>query len=179
MNISKVIELIELSICVVKQRTFTLKSMSKGGAVAPMVDLKIQRHCAFDTFVSRVDQRVKHSSGLAIHQSAKPVPDPRKAEPYVPPKVPKTKYYKEVERQYRERQNEDPIAIRNREAKKMVAKELEQRLRIYQAAGRRGLYHYTPCEELDQVDVAPDTEAMAMFRFRLAVGPMPWDSFDE
>lgn len=146
--------------------------MSKGGAVAPMVDLKIQRHCAFDTFVSRVDQRMKHSSGLAIHQSAKPVPDPRKADPYVPPKVTKTKYYREVERQYKERQKEDPIAIRNREAKKMVAKELEQRLRIYQAAGARGLYNYTPAEDLDQVDVPPNAQQMAMFRYRLAVGVM-------
>ena len=152
--------------------------MSKGGAVAPMVDLKIQRHCAFDTFVSRVDQRMKHSSGLAIHQSARPVPDPRKADPYVPPKVTKTRYYKEVERQYKERQNEDPMAIRNREAKKNIEKWLKDKLRLHQAVGNRGLHHYTPAEELDIVDVPPNAEEMAMFRFRLAVGPLPWESFD-
>lgn len=144
-------------------------------AVAPMVDLRVERHCAFDTFVSRVDQRTKHSSGLAIHTSSRQIPDVYEAEPAPRYSFPKSRFYKQVENAYKRRNEEDPKVRRNREARAAVAKELEERLRTYQMNERRGPYEIE--SNLSEVDVPPDPRRMALFRYLMAVGPTPAQLF--
>lgn len=147
-------------------------AMSK--AVAPMVDLKIERHCPFDTFVSRVDQRTRHASGLAIHGSARPVPDPRKEAAFQMKKVPKTRCYKEVQQQYKDRVLEDPQLVRNREARANAVKLVEDRLRAYQKKSLRDLVEP---HKLDCVDLPPNPQEMAIFRYSRIVGPPPCELF--
>ena len=149
--------------------TFSIfASMAK--AVAPMVDLRVERHCAFDTFVSRVDKRTKHSSGLAIHNAARQIPDLMEREPERR-QVIKSKFYKKVEEAYKKRNEEDPRAKRNREARAAAAKNLEERLRNYQMMERKGPYEIYP--NLSEVDIPPDPRRMALFRYLMAVGPTP------
>lgn len=149
--------------------------MSTNKSVAPIVNVKIQRHTAFDTFVTQVDKRAKNSSGLAIHPNAE-IMDVSHHHNIGGP-LHKSKYYLEYERQLKERGKGDPILEQNRKKKVEVQKELEQRLRTYQRKASKGRYDiYT---DIEVVDVPPDPIRMAQFRYLMAVGDaLPCRLFD-
>jgi type IV secretory pathway VirB4 component len=144
-------------------------------AVAPIPDLKVQRHCAFDTFVSRVDQRTKHASGLAIHVSNPTDPAPRR--PLAARDLPKSQYYLQIEREIKDRAKGNQDLKRNQEAKKHVAQEIDQMLRNFQKTKAKNTGQIS--SNLWPVDIPPDPQLMAQFRVRWLVGPSSKELFPE
>jgi hypothetical protein len=143
-------------------------------AVAPIADLKVQRHCAFDTFVSRVDQRTKHSSGLAIHVStATDIPPQRTLTRREPQK---STYYLQIERDIEEKRKGNQTLKRNQDAKKKAAGEITRRLRNYQKTRAKSVYKFSTYPEFE-IDLPPDPKLIALFRVRWMVGPPPCDIF--
>jgi hypothetical protein len=142
-------------------------------AVAPIPDHKVQCHCGFDTFVARVDQRAKHSSGLAIHESS----STQFREAPAPPKpLPKSKFYREVERAFRDRNKPDPAVQRRVSARKEVGKKLVEGLRTEQQ--KRMKKNCAICLELGVVEVPPDPVRLAQLGYRALVRLTPDGLFD-
>ena len=130
--------------------------------IAPISDPKVTRHCEFDTFVTRVDKRIKHASGLAIHKNPENVPNNNIPYQTRPP-IHKSKFYLQQEREMKLRNIPDQQLIRNQKAKKEVAKELESRLRQYQKKGAKGEYFLDI--NCNVIDIPPDPREMAFFRY--------------
>lgn len=130
--------------------------------IDPISDPKVTRHCEFDTFVTRVDKRMKHASGLAIHKNPENVPNNNISYRSRPP-IHKSKFYIQQEKEMKLRKIPDQQIIKNQEAKKKVAKELESRLRQYQKKGAKGEYFLDI--NINQIDIPPDPREMAFFRY--------------
>jgi hypothetical protein len=140
--------------------------------IAPIPDLKVQCHCALDTFVSRVDQRAKHSSGLAIHN------------PQAPPAAPgrmrrefshKSQFYLAAEKAYSERGKPDEALLRNIARRKEAAKKLDKMRK--RAVKKRGRWSVARASDLPFVDVEPDPILMAEFRYRFLIKFTPHELF--
>jgi hypothetical protein len=140
--------------------------------VAPIPDLKVQCHCTLDTFVSRVDQRAKHSSGLAIHEPP-PQPSASFAPGAKPP--PKTKFYLAAEKEYKDRGKPNEVMLRNLARKKAVGEKIERRVR--KAAKQRGRWSLVKANDCPSVDVVPDPVRMAQFRYKWLVKFSPEELF--
>jgi hypothetical protein len=140
--------------------------------VAPIADLKVQCHCAFDTFVSRVDQRVKHSSGLAIHDA--PLQPLNSAAQRTEPRH-KSKFYKAAEKAYNERGKPNQELLKNLARKKAIGAKLAKR--VQRAAKQRSRWGLVKVENCPHVDVPPDPIRMAQFRYRFLVQFTPEELF--
>jgi len=140
--------------------------------VAPIPDHGVKCHCGFDTFVARVDQRAKHSSGLAIHESAQQnaLARPRPQRP-----IPKSENYRRVEEAFKNRNKPDPDVLRRVRARKEVGNELERRLKAAQKKQRHKNLDFTFDTEV--VDVPPDPARLAQFAYRALVRFTPDELF--
>ncbi|OHT02064.1 hypothetical protein TRFO_30944 [Tritrichomonas foetus] len=142
----------------------TLKNMAD--EIAPMIDSKVTRHCEFDTFVTRVDKRMKHASGLAIHKNAENIPTTVSKQVKPPTRsLHKSKFYKQQVNALKDRKKE--VVDKNSIAKRKVAQELESRLRAYQKREAKG--EYALIMEVDTIDIPPDPQEMAFFRYCLVM----------
>ena len=80
--------------------------------ITPILDPKVTRHCEFDTFVTRVDKRMKHASGLAIHKNPENViPNNYSYQQKVP--IHKSKFYIQQEKEMKKRKLPDQQLISN------------------------------------------------------------------
>lgn len=134
--------------------------------IAPIMDPKITRHCEFDTFVTRVDKRMKHASGLAIHKNSEnKSSNSSRRKPQN--QLHKSKYYLQHEQELKNRNIPNPNAERNKQAKKEIAQELQSRLRQYQKRETRG--EFSLVFNCHTIDIPPDTREMAFFRYCVAM----------
>ena len=134
--------------------------------ISPLIDTKVQRHCEFDTFVSRVDKRMKHSSGLAIHRNVENVPNETVGSRQMKP-MHKSKFYRQQVREMKERIERKPEPDRNLLAKKEVENELLSRLRQYQKRQAKGEFSFI--RDIGVIDCPPDPKLMARFRYPIGI----------
>jgi hypothetical protein len=136
----------------------------KKNSVAAVVNLKVERLCGIDEFVSSVDRRTKHASGLAIHHLTSDLM--LEAPVFVSrPPPPKTKFYLQAEQEMKNKGQPDPVLIENLKRRKAAARELEGRLRSFQNIGAKKIQSH-----LNEIDIPPDPDAMARFRFTSVLG---------
>jgi hypothetical protein len=147
-----------------------VNSMAK--AVAPIPDHKVQCHCGFDTFVTRVDQRAKHSSGLAIHESLS-TPVREAAAPSR--RFAKSTFYRETERAFKDRNKPDPAVLRRISGRTEVGKKFVNRMRAEQQKMTKK--KYTICLQLGVVEVPPDLVCIAQFGYHSLVRLTPDELF--
>ena len=146
-----------------------IKRMSK--EVVIKSDVKISRHCELNRFVDRVSTRLKHSSGLAIHndidiQAIPPNQEENKAFVFKP--VHKSKYYLQVENEYKNRGKPDPAIARNIAARKAVEKKQLEKLERHRRMNNPiDKFHYS------EVTIAADPRRIAELRHLYLVGSLP------
>jgi len=154
--------------------------MSK--AVAPISDHLITRHCGFDQFVSRVDKRAKHSSGLAIHQNIPQVSlsPSKKDEPvkFDSSNLHKSKYYMDAQEEFQNRGKPDPNLEKNILAKKEAQDVVKTQLESYKtkkAVAERMAVQKSKrlYSNIGTVSIPPNNREIALFRHMKIVGSIP------
>lgn len=131
--------------------------------------IKITKHCELDQFVSMVDQRIKHSSGLAIHTH--PAIPAIASKPQQNYQFPKSSHYKRVEEQYKQRAMPDPMLVRNIGAKEQAKQLTNMRLKQYQKNKLKGNLSLT--FDLEVLSIPPDPKRIAQLRHLYFVGSFP------
>ena len=134
-------------------------------------DVKISRHCELNRFVDRVSTRLKHSSGLAIHNDIDIqaiAPNQMEGANFVQKPFHKSKFYIQAQEEYKNRGKKDPELIKKAAIRKSF---LDQKndLKRYQENMRCG--HL----DLDVVSftIPMDPRRIAEIRHLYFVGCLP------
>ncbi|EAY01279.1 hypothetical protein TVAG_395260 [Trichomonas vaginalis G3] len=134
-------------------------------------ELRITRHCELNRFVALVDQRAKHSSGLAIHQDIIPCKtDFQNKNQNKVANIEKSKYYRQAEENYKNRGKPNPDLIRNINAKKEASEKTKKNLKQYQ---RKLLQGTKTVQSFEVASQQPDARTLAIIRHLYLVGALP------
>ena len=142
-------------------------------------EAKISRHCELNRFVDRVSTRLKHSSGLAIHDDidifAIPSNQPEN-NAFIQKPVHKSKYYQQVEEEYYRKRNPDRTQFEiNREARRKVEQEQLEKVHRYREALKFKNAFAHLYIDVVSFSIDPDFRRMAAFRHLAIVGSLPTD----
>lgn len=133
--------------------------------------VKITRHCELNKFVALVDQRAKHSSGLAIHENVYDCKEGLMKSNVEPKKVPyKSENYLRVQQQYENRGKPNPDLIRNQKAIKQAKDVTKSALKKYQKVRQQGTKTFNSVEIFDE---SPNPRKLAIIRHLYLVGSLP------
>lgn len=136
-------------------------------------DVKISRHCELNRFVDRVSTRMKHSSGLAIHENVEifavnPELQVSKDSPILSSR--KSEFYVKAKNEYKNRGKPDPQIQRNIDAKNAEKERQRKILEKYKKEMMKGGYQICYFENVSD---APDPKLIAMRRHLYLVGSLP------
>ena len=159
----------------VYKKEISNKSMSKDSH--PPKNVKITCMCNIDQFIARVDQRTKHSSGLAIQHNVfnTIIPETTYENTYFtkPENIVSyhSHYYHQAAQETKEKRRPNNQEFRQKQEKQDQVKSfLKNQLDIYKTEKKHGMFSIVRGET---VIIDPDPKEMAKFRHTQMFGAFP------
>lgn len=148
--------------------------------ISPPSNIKVTRMCNFDEFISSVDRRIKHSSGLAIQLNVinTIIPDIEPNSLFKSENISyHSSFYKKAVKERKERrENSNQEILKQNEKKQKVESFLKSQLENYKAEKRHGRFSISDC---DTITIDPSPKEMAQFRHIQMFGPFPKQLFSD
>ena len=149
----------------------------------PPTNVKITCMCNIDQFIARVDQRTKHTSGLAIQTNVFNTIIPETTnESFVSIKPENivsyhSHYYHRAAQETKEKRRPNTQELREKQQKQDQVKSfLKNQLDIYKTEKKHGMFSIVRGET---VIIDPDPKEMAKFRHIQMFGPFPHVPFPD